>query len=271
MPKKHGAREQKRLAKQKAKREAKRRQSAIRNSPDPTVRLKGADRWPVVDALIPEYLWSTGIGSLVIARRISQGQLACAVFLVDVFCLGVKDALWKIVTPGEFKTLCKKFGAHGRLQEVTPEHFAKLVYRAADYGQSLGFPPHRDFRHAQRLLAGIDPSQCPDEFQFGQDGRPMYFRGPSESLEDARIIAARVESLGGHYTVMLDPTEVPPEFEAFAEAMDEEDEFEAFAEVTDEEDDPHYGADVEAKDERRRISWLPRLPWRSQPRSGDTA
>jgi hypothetical protein len=266
MPKRHGAREQKRLAKQKAKRDAKRRQLAIRNSTDPTVRLKGADRWPVVDALIPENLWSIGIGSLVIARRISQGQLACAVFLVDVFCLGVKDALWKIVTPSEFYALCKEFGARGRLQEVTPEHFAKLVYRAADYGQSLGFPPHRDFRHAQRLLAGIDPSQCPDEFQFGQDGRPMYFRGPSESLEDARIIASRVESLGGHYTVLLKPTEAPPEFEALGEAMLDDDEFNVYAEATDEHDEAdceesEQGADQQAKDQRRRSSWLPRLPW----------
>ena len=254
MSKRHGAREQKRLAKQKARRGARRRQLATQNSPNPVVRLKNAERWPVVASLVPENLWDAGIGTLVIARRISGGQLACGIFLVDIYCLGVKDAFWKILAPDEFKSLCEDCDAHGRLQKVTPQHFAKLVYRAADYAQSLGFPAHRDFRHVQRLLAGIDPSQCPDEFQFGQDGRPMYFRGLGESLEEARRIAARVESLGGNYTVMLNPAEVPPEFQTFAESADEDEEFEAFAEMADEDDESDYDDGDKPPDEPRRFS-----------------
>ena len=68
----------------------------------------------------------------------------------------------------------KHIDKHGRLQDVPPEYFAKLIYRAVDYAQPFGLPPHRDFRHAQRLLAGIDPSLCPDEFEFGQNGRPHF-------------------------------------------------------------------------------------------------
>jgi hypothetical protein len=211
MSKQHGAREQKRLAKQKAKREARRRQVARGDSPDPTIRLKAADRWPIVASLVPENLWDLGLGNLVIARKAPDGQLACAVFLVDVYCLGVKNALWTILGQSEFHALCRKLDDEGRLAQVTPEHFAKLVYCAADFGQSLGFPQHRDFRHAQRLLAGIDPSQCPDEFEFGKDGRPLYIRGPRETVDEARTIVARVQALGGEYVVPLRPSEAPPE------------------------------------------------------------
>jgi hypothetical protein len=220
MPKQHGAREQKRLAKQKAKREIKRRQLARSNSPDPTVRLKAADRWPIVASLVPENLWDLGLGNLLIARRTPDGQLACANFLVDVFCLGVKDATWLIVGPGQFNEIRGRLNERGRFKEVTPEHFAKLVYCAADFGQSLGFPPHRDFRHAQKLLAGIDPSQCPDDFEFGQEGRPVYIRGPFESMDDARIIAARVRAIGGDYVVPLRPSEAGFELMAGVEDMD---------------------------------------------------
>jgi hypothetical protein len=210
MSKKHGAREQTRLAKQKAKRESRRRQLALRSSSNPAIRLAAADRWPVAASLVPENLWSMGLGNLLIARRTPEGQLACGIFLVDVFCLGVKDAVWKIVGSTQFNSLRRELEAHGRLENVTPEHFAKLVYRAADYGQSLGFPPHRDFRHAQQLLAGIDPSQCPDEFEFGREGRPLYIRGPSESMDEARIIAARVQGHGGDYALPLQSSEAPP-------------------------------------------------------------
>ena len=69
MAKRHGTREQKRLAKQNAKRRTRRRELARRESPDPTVRLKDADRWPVSAALVPDELWDMGIGHLVVARR----------------------------------------------------------------------------------------------------------------------------------------------------------------------------------------------------------
>jgi hypothetical protein len=203
MSKRHGAREQKRLAKRNAKRDAQRRQMARRNSSDPTVRLKDAERWPITACLVPDSLWNMGIGNLIIARRMPDGHLACGVFLVDLFCLGVKDATWKIVSTGEFNELCRHIGEQGQLEDVPPEYFAKLMYRAVDYAQSIGFAPHRDFRHASRLLIGIDPSLCPDEFEFGDDGRPHYVRGPSESLDRARAIAFQVKSHGGEYSIPM--------------------------------------------------------------------
>lgn len=211
MSKQHGSREQKRLAKAKAKRVAKRRQAARRNSPDPTIRLMGADGWPIAACVAPENLWDMGLGHLVIARKTPDGQLACAIFLVDVYCLGIKNAMWTILGQSEFRDLCRKLEGEARLAPVTPEHLAKLIYCAADYGQSLGFPPHRDFRHAQRLLAGIDPSQCPDEFEFGKEGRPLYIRGPGETLNEARMIVARVQAQSGDYVLPLRDSEVPPE------------------------------------------------------------
>jgi hypothetical protein len=266
MAKRHGAREQKRLAKQKNKRNVKRRQLARRESNDPTVRLHAADRWPVFAALVPENLWIAGIGNLVIARRVSGGQLACGLFLVDVFCLGVKDATWKIISEGEFKELRRKIGEHGRLQDVPPEYFAKLVYRAVDYAQSLGFPPHRDFRHAQRLLGGIDPSLCPDEFEFGQDGRPHYFAGPLESNEKARSLAERVAAQGGHFTLPLSPSDLG-DLGILDDDYDGDDEFDSAEYEDDEfEDEDFEDGDVEtenpimiedAKETPPRRWWMP--------------
>lgn len=207
MSKQHGARQQKRLAKQKARREANRRELARRNSPDPSIRLKHAGDWPIVDCIVPESLSEFGIGNLVIARRVPDGQIACAVFLVDAFCLGIKDAMWKVFGQAEYEAMVRKFEEQSQSVHVTPERFAKLIYRAADFAQSLGFPPHRDFRHAQRLLAGIDASQCPDEFEFGRNGQPFYVRGPKESLEVARVISARVQAQGGVFTVPLRDSE----------------------------------------------------------------
>ena len=79
----HGARQQKKMAKQKAKKSAKRTKLLMRDSPDPTIRLASAESWPVVQALLGDTLWSNGLGYATIARRDRQGQVVFAVLLVD--------------------------------------------------------------------------------------------------------------------------------------------------------------------------------------------
>ena len=107
MAKKHGAKEQKRIAKQKAKRAEKRLSLMRRTSNDPILRLQRADKWPVVRALAGAEIWETGIGDLAIARQESEGQLVFGFYLVDVFCLGVKNAMWRAGTPGDFEELIR--------------------------------------------------------------------------------------------------------------------------------------------------------------------
>ena len=102
MAKKHGARQQKRIAKQKAKRLEKRSILFKRNTTDPTIRLQQAEKWPVVEARVGANLWNEGIGYLTIARQAPNGQLAFAGFLVDVYCLGVKNAFWHAGTGPRF-------------------------------------------------------------------------------------------------------------------------------------------------------------------------
>jgi hypothetical protein len=201
------ARRQKQLAKKKAKREEKRTQMARANSDNPLIRLAAAATWPIAAAWMPENLWDAGIGQLILARRTPDGRLACAAFLVDVYCLGVKNAFWKIMTESEYDDLLKRGDQVGQLQKVAPEYLAKLVEDAVQYAQALGIPPHPDYGHARLLLAGIDPSLCPDTFEFGKDGKPFYVRGPHESLAKAKVIADRIQMAGGHSTIPLKSSE----------------------------------------------------------------
>lgn len=204
MAKRHGAREQKRAAKHKSKRQDKRRELARATSINPAIRLAAAAEWPLVAALEPVRLWDAGIGNLIIARRAPGGRIVMAAYLVDAFCLGVKDAFWKEVSETEFKSVVAKLAVNGGPQrEIAPERFAKLVYCAVDYAQSLGVGPHADFHAARHLMDGIDPSLCADEFEFGRDGKPYYIVGPHDSPALARRLANRVHAAGGHYFIPL--------------------------------------------------------------------
>jgi hypothetical protein len=201
MAKKHGARQQKKIAKQKAKRSAKRTTLQQRTSKDPTVRLPQAERWPVVRALMAAELWDQGIGTLILARQEPEGGLVFGVFLIDVYCLGVKNAFWRAGSSQDLDELIRHVEQREKMVPIEPACLVKIVAGAVEYARSFGFSPHPDYRHASMLLEGIDPATCPKEFTFGKDGKPFYFRGPNESLAEAQAIVRRVTDAGGHYLV----------------------------------------------------------------------
>ena len=201
---KNEARRQKQLAKKKAKRDEKRSQLAKQNSDNPIIRLAGADAWPIVAALVPESLWAQGIGQLVLTRRCPDGRLACAIFLVDVFCMGVKNALWRLLSDWEYDRMMRKQTHNNPYLSVAPEYFAKLVYGAVDFAKAIGIQPHADYPHARMLLAGIDASRCTETFPYGdKDGKPHYITGPYESPERIKVIMHRVRLAGGQISLRL--------------------------------------------------------------------
>jgi hypothetical protein len=215
MAQNHGARQQKRVAKQKAKRAEKRAKEFRRNSTDPTIRLTAARKWPVFQAIAASELWSSGLGSFAIARRESEGQLVYAVFLVDVYCLGVKNAFWEVGTPSNFKELVERMEKTQSVRAIEPACLVKILHGAVEYAQSFGFPPHPDYRHASMLLDGIDPATCPHQFTFGRDGKPFYVQGPHESSAQAVAIMQRIQEAGGHFLVggPVADFQNPPDFE----------------------------------------------------------
>ncbi len=201
MAKNHGARQQKRIAKHKAKRAAKRTFLSRALSQDPTVRLRGAAKWRVVHSLEADELFDTGIGHMAIAREDGAGKLVFAVFLVDTYCMGVKNAFWRTGTREEFQEMMEQMETKRAMSPIAPERLVKIIEGAVDYAHALGISPHPDYGHASMLLAGIDSSTCTDPISFGRDGKPFYIQGPFDSPTVAEAIVQRVRAAAGHFLV----------------------------------------------------------------------
>ena len=54
--------------------------------------------YPVLQAGVQDVYYTEGIGSVLFSRELPDGSVAVAVFLVDRYCLGVKNALGDILT-----------------------------------------------------------------------------------------------------------------------------------------------------------------------------
>jgi hypothetical protein len=121
-----------------------------------------------------------------VTRSREDGRSDLAGFLVDSYCLGVKDALFdENLGEGEANEFVKERLPDDLRERIHPACAKKLIEGAVAYAESLGFSPHRDYRKARRILSGIDAALCPREFAYGCEGRPRYVRGMDD--DEARV------------------------------------------------------------------------------------
>ena len=88
-PRKRQKQQERRAAKRKAKQES----ASKRNSATLAEQIAAAARHPVHDCWVSDDLWKQGIGYVTLSRELPYGGIAFAMFLVDRYCLGVKNAL----------------------------------------------------------------------------------------------------------------------------------------------------------------------------------
>jgi hypothetical protein len=143
--------------------------------------IAGAAHFPIHEALVPAELFELGIGNLFFSRSLPDRRIALGGFLLDVFCLGVKNAFVAIVARDEYLRRLSDFSLGGRLQPIEPACFRKLVEGGVAYARALGFSPHEDYAVASQIFGDVESSACPRLFEYGRDGKPVYVSGPHET------------------------------------------------------------------------------------------
>jgi hypothetical protein len=146
-----------------------------------------------------------GMGNLVFSRSLPDGRLAMAVFLLDLFCLGVKDAFITITDRDEYRQRLRRWPEAERLQPMNAACFRKLVEGGVAYAHELGFSPHVDYAAARQIFGDIQGTDCPTRFEYGHDGKPLYISGPHETPAQVRAILEQLERRvgGGNFDYMV--------------------------------------------------------------------
>jgi hypothetical protein len=85
---------------------------------------------------------------VLVARDEARGRVSACGYLVDVYCLGVKNVVGPRVMDrhGLFEFARSYFSAYeGQSLAASLELAQHLVCGAVEYARSLGFEPHEDF------------------------------------------------------------------------------------------------------------------------------
>lgn len=166
--------------------------------------VDGHEDWP--DAATPDD-GAEGVACVAVARRHRPHRVSVCGYLVDVYCLGVKDALGPRVMndrdlPASLRTFFGAFEEVGAPLEIPLELARHLVWGAVDYARRLGFEPAPDFAAAADHLGSWQDTSA---ITFGREGVPYYVAGPYD--DPARVLGVLRRSVGENnfrFTVPLD-------------------------------------------------------------------
>jgi hypothetical protein len=168
-------------------------------------RIRRAAGTPIQQCLLQEELFETGIGILVLARGVSTSRIAIGCFLLDVYCLGIKNVMFRSLNASEFQYFVTTMEATSPLVNINPSDARKLLRDLALWADSIGFSPHRDFAAVEPLFGDVRSDTSTATFQFGRDGKPLYVAGPTESPAQIRLrlkhLRERLDDDGFHYIV----------------------------------------------------------------------
>lgn len=181
------------------------RQQDASTSPPAVVGCWVTPGWSVGLTVAPDRDWpdqpehgieASGLVGVIVARemRRPRDRVSVCGYLVDTYCLGVKDALGpRSMRRGGLDGFIDRFAAPfgGRPLPSDIELARHLVWGGVAYARELGLPPHADFRAAAGHLGALEE---PCAIQFGHRGRPTYVQGPYDDAD--RILRALRRSVG---------------------------------------------------------------------------
>lgn len=172
--------------------------------------------WPVHEAMVNDG-WDEpgGLATVVVVRKHpSYDTLVIGTFLVDLQCLGVKDASYRKardVHTYERRLRGEMIAHYPPLSAIAPALAAKIVTEGLVYADALGFKPHRDFTAARAVLDGLDPgADATPVVVGGQDGKPLFIAGPYDNV--SAIMAQLGQRLGKDGFNSVIPLDADTEF-----------------------------------------------------------
>jgi len=140
--------------------------------------VQGHPEWPDVDAADAG---PSGLVSVLVAREERRGRVGVCGWLVDVWCLGVKDVVGpRVMDERRVAELTRSyFAAYQAPPLATPVELAgHLVLGAVAYARSLGFEPAPGL---EATTGQLGPWTGPSAIGFGRHGTPYFVQGPRDN------------------------------------------------------------------------------------------
>jgi hypothetical protein len=157
--------------------------------------VKRAKEFPIYECLISDDWENNGLVRILLSRRQPNSNLIIGVYLVDVYCLGLKNTFCNAnIAVEDYQALKEKMFQAASLIDCHPGLANRIIYGAIEYARKLGFEPQKDFSMSHFILDAPSDADLSFKIEFGKDGKPLYVAGPDDDSD--YVIKKLIESVG---------------------------------------------------------------------------
>lgn len=141
-----------------------------------------------------------GEGVIFVTRNHKGGKVSMAFYLVDIYCLGMKDSYYKLRMDEE--EIQDYVSRYTKMRECSYEEAHNWIYGAIAFAEEGGIEPDRSFALSQYMLEE-DTDDIPlIEYEFGKDGQHFLV---CHSVQEAnRYLPTLREHLGGDVKFVIE-------------------------------------------------------------------
>ena len=167
-------------------------------SPENYIRQK-ARTLPVYECWVNTDWKDDGIANITIGRKHPNGNITMGLYLVDLQCLGVKDATYKFnISTFEYREYLERIEEAIELEQIPYNLAHNIIFAGIEFAEDYNFKPHKDFAIAQYILEeDTDDIELIEIDCGGEDGKPLYIQGSLDNNVRANQVIAHLEKHAG--------------------------------------------------------------------------
>lgn len=179
-------------------------------SPENYIRQK-ARTLPLFECRINSEWEETGLANITVARKHTNGNITMGLYLIDLKCLGVKDAHYFFnISESKYREILNDIEEQMEAGPISYTLAHNIIYAGIEFADDYGFKPHRDFTSVAQYILEEDTNDIElMEIECGENGTPLYVQGPLDNDTRARQIIAQLERTAGpgNYDFILEADE----------------------------------------------------------------
>jgi hypothetical protein len=153
---------------------------------------------------------NSALASVLVTRVVpNNGGYISAFYLIDIYCLGLKSTGGKhFETKAAYEMFVDTMSSNlgGDISPCDPMYAYNIIWGGIEYAEDNGIDIlDKDFKYTQFLIPPADKIDYV-EFEFGQNGKPFYMRGPYDNAP--LIMSKLIAKLGAgnfHYVTEIRP------------------------------------------------------------------
>ncbi len=148
-----------------------------------------------------------GEGIALVTRIHPQGTFTIGIYLIDTFCLGVKESRWKFsIDNYELEEVIRDF-ERCNFSKVSYKEVHNLIYGSVAFAEEVGIQPNKSFELTRYILEE-DTEDIPlIEYNYGKGGK--HFLCAKDKIELSEYIPKLKKALGDDFLFSLPMMEEP--------------------------------------------------------------